>query len=193
MGTVIVGYRSTEPWAWEGTNLQHTDCCNFLCDIREWRHVLSTITVMFAVLLVGILQGVERPGSVYSIMPQCWHLMMSHYMAASFQLPSVSTANINTVQYTKPRKENEIPTIPDLVISKMLLPQSNIMAAVVHNLCSLFSDVSPGLPKHSNPATQHTVLFTMFTCCCPLTLLHKMSNCQHTATHLISQCLTATW
>jgi len=26
--------------------------------------------VMFAVLLAGIVQGVERPGSVYSIMPQ---------------------------------------------------------------------------------------------------------------------------
>jgi len=53
-------------------------------------------------LLVDILQGVERPGSVYSIMPQWWHLMLLQYVAASFHLPSVSTANTNTVQYTKP-------------------------------------------------------------------------------------------
>jgi hypothetical protein len=58
--------------------------------------------VMFVVLLVGILQGVERPGSVYSMMPQWWHLMVLQYVAASFHLPSVSTSNINTVQYTKP-------------------------------------------------------------------------------------------
>jgi hypothetical protein len=32
--------------------------------------VKTFVTVMYAVLLVGILQSVERPGSVYSIMPQ---------------------------------------------------------------------------------------------------------------------------
>ena len=57
---------------------------------------------MFVVLLAGILQGVERPGSVYSIMPQWWHLMVLQYVAASFHLPPVSTANTNTVQHTKP-------------------------------------------------------------------------------------------
>jgi len=31
--------------------------------------MLSTVTVMFVVLMAGILHGVERPGSVYSIMP----------------------------------------------------------------------------------------------------------------------------
>jgi len=44
---------------------------------------------------VGILQGVERPWSVYSIIPQWCHLMVLQYVAASFHLPSVSTANIN--------------------------------------------------------------------------------------------------
>ena len=29
-------------------NLQQTDCCNFLRDIRQWRHLLSTVTAMFA-------------------------------------------------------------------------------------------------------------------------------------------------
>ena len=60
---------------------------------------MSTVTVMFAVLVAGILQGVERPGSVYSIMPQWRHLMVLQYVAASLHLPSVSTANINTVQH----------------------------------------------------------------------------------------------
>ena len=31
-----------------------------------------------------------------------WHLMVLQYVAASFHLPSVSTANTNTVQHTKP-------------------------------------------------------------------------------------------
>ena len=31
-----------------------------------------------------------------------WHLMVLQYVVASFHLPSVSTANIYTVQYTKP-------------------------------------------------------------------------------------------
>ena len=51
------------------TNLQHTDCYNFQCNVRQWRHLLSTVTVMFAVLLAGIQQGVELPESVCSIMP----------------------------------------------------------------------------------------------------------------------------
>ena len=50
------------------TNLQHTDCYNFQCNVRQWRHLLSTVTVMFAVLLAGIQQGVELPESVCSIM-----------------------------------------------------------------------------------------------------------------------------
>ena len=66
----------------------------------------KTLTVNFhsdvCSAAVGILQGVEGPGSVYSIMTQWWHLMVLQYIAASFHLPSVSTANINTVQYTKP-------------------------------------------------------------------------------------------
>jgi len=69
--------------------------------------------------------------------------MVLQYVAASFHLPSVSTANINTVQYTKPHKQYEIPTIPTVVISKVLLPQSNIMADLVHSHSSLLSDVSP--------------------------------------------------
>ena len=101
-------------------------------------------------VLAVILQGVERPESVYSIVPQWWHLMVLQYVAASFHLPSVSTANINTVQFPKPHKQYEIPTIPALVMSKVLLPQSNIMADIVPSHSSLFCDVSRGLPTNNN-------------------------------------------
>ena len=76
--------------------------------------------------------------------------MLLQYVAASFHLPSVSTANTNTVQYTKSHKQYEIPIVPAIVISKVLLPQSNIMATFVHSNSSLFSDVCPGLPTYNN-------------------------------------------
>jgi hypothetical protein len=73
--------------------------------------------------------------------------------AASFHLPSLSTANTNTVQYPTPHQQYETPTVPAVVISKVLLPQSNITVAFVHNHSNImatfvlpFSNVSPGLP-----------------------------------------------
>jgi len=72
--------------------------------------------------------------------------MVLQYVAASFHLPSVSTANINTVQYTKTLQHYEIPNIPAVVICKVLLPQPNFMAAFVHNNSILLSDDCPGLP-----------------------------------------------
>jgi hypothetical protein len=71
--------------------------------------------------------------------------MVLQYVAASFHLPSVSNANMKRVQYPKTVKQCEIPTIPAVVISKLLLPQSKIMAAFVRNNSSLFFDVSSGL------------------------------------------------
>ena len=100
---------------------------------------------MFAVFLVGFLQGVERPRSVYSTMPQWCHLTVIQYVAASFHLPSISTANSNTVQYTKPYQQCEIPTIPAVVISEVRLPHPNFMAAFVRSHINLFSDVSSRL------------------------------------------------
>ena len=47
-------------------------------------------------------------------------------------------------------QQYETPTIPAVVISKVLLPQSDIMAAFVHSHSDLFSDVSPILPTYSN-------------------------------------------
>jgi hypothetical protein len=123
--------------------------------------VPSTVTVMCAVVLAGILQGIERPGSVYSITLLWCHLMVLQYVAASFHLPSVSTANFNTVQYPKPHKQCEIPTIPTVVISKVLLPQSNLMAASVHSNSRFFSNVSACLPKYNNRnVTKYSVLFS---------------------------------
>jgi len=54
----------------ESTYLQQTNGYFFLHNVRQWRHLLSTVTVMFAVLLVGIQQGVERPANICSIMAQ---------------------------------------------------------------------------------------------------------------------------
>ena len=100
-------------------------------------------------------------------MPQWWHLMVLQYVAASFHLPSVSTPNFNTVQNPKPHKHYETITIPNLVISKVLLPQSNFKAAFVHRHSSLLSDIPPCLPKYSSNITQYAVLFPMFICCRP--------------------------
>jgi hypothetical protein len=77
-------------------------------------------------------------------------------MAASLHLPSVSTANLNTVQYIKPHKQYEIPTIPSAVICKVLLPLSNIKADFVHSHNGLLFDVSSGLPTYKNHITQFT-------------------------------------
>jgi hypothetical protein len=91
--------------------------------------------------------------------------MLLKYVAASFHIPSVSTVNIHTLQYPKSYKQYEIPTTPAVVISKVLLLQTNNMAAFVHSNSILLSDVSSGLPKYSNHVTQYTVLFTMFVFC----------------------------
>jgi hypothetical protein len=72
--------------------------------------------------------------------------MVLQYVAASFHLPSVSTVNINTVQYRKTYKQYEVPTIPAVVISKVLLPQSSIMTAFVLSHSNQLSDFFPGLP-----------------------------------------------
>jgi len=104
---------------------------------------------MFAVFLLGILQGEERPG-VCSIMQRRCLLILLQYVAVIFHLLSVSTANINTMQYPKPYKQYQIPTNPAPVISNMLLPQSNIMAAFVHSNSKSFSGSSPGLPTYKN-------------------------------------------
>jgi hypothetical protein len=82
--------------------------------------------------------------------------MLLQHVAASFHIPSVRTANINTVQYTKPHKRYEIPTIPSAVICKVLLPLSNIKADFVHNHNGLLFDVSSGLPTYKNHITHFT-------------------------------------
>jgi len=47
-------------------------------------------------------------------------------------------------------QQYETPSIPAVVISKVLLPQSIIMAAFVQSHSNVFSDDSPCLPKYSN-------------------------------------------
>ena len=51
-----------------------------------------------------------------------------------------------------------MPTIAVLVISKVVLSQSNVMAAFVHIDRILFSDVYPGLSTYKNlNVTQFTI------------------------------------
>ena len=137
------------------------------------------LSLMFVVLLVGILQGVEHPGFVYSIMPQWWHLMVLQYVAASFHLPSVSTANINTVQYPKPHsnmkyQQSQLLWYPRCCFLSPTSWQPLFTATAVSS-----TDVSSCLPKYNN----HNITKLNFYSVQPLpadtlTLLPKMSNCQ---------------
>jgi len=89
-------------------------------------------------------------------------------------------------------KQYMIPKIPAVVISKVLLPQSNSMAAFVHSHSSLFSDVCQGLQTYNKPnVTQYAVYSVQSLAADLFSLLPKTSNCQHTTTHLIFYCLTA--
>jgi len=88
--------------------------------------------------------------------------MVLQYAAASFHLPSVSTANINTMQCPKPYRQFETPTIPALGMSKLPRPQSNFMAAFVHSHSNLLFDASSGLPTYSDHnVKQFTGLFSI--------------------------------
>jgi hypothetical protein len=87
--------------------------------------------------------------------------MVLQYVAASFHLPSVSTANINTVEFPKPYQQYATPRIPAVLISKVLLPQSNVNAELVSH-SKFLSDSSTGLSKYNNLHTiQFTVAFNM--------------------------------
>ena len=73
-------------------------------------------------------------------------------------------------------QQYEIPTIPAVMISKVLLLQSDIMAAFVHSNSKFFSDVYPDLPTHSNHnITQFKVILITAICCRPpQTPAHKV-------------------
>jgi hypothetical protein len=75
--------------------------------------------------------------------------MVLQYVAASFHQTSVSTANINTGQYTPPHKQCEIPTILSPVTSTVPHPQSTITAAFVQSHRKFLSDASPDLPTYN--------------------------------------------
>ena len=81
-------------------------------------------------------------------------------------------------------QQYETPSIPAVVISKVLLPQSNITAAFVHSNSSLLSGVSSCLPKYKSHNIRNLNFYPVRSIPAdPLTLLLKMSNCQHTAVH----------
>jgi hypothetical protein len=73
-----------------------------------------------------------------------------------------------------------MPTIPAVVISKTLLPQSNIMAAFVHNHSNIFSDVRSELQTYKKPnVTQFAAYSVQSLAADLLRLLPKTSNYQH--------------
>jgi len=123
----------------------------------------------------GILHGVERP----RLSAASCHVVTSHGVTVcdSKFPPTVSkhcqhqhSATHKTVQ------QYETPTTPAVVISKVQLPQSNIMAAFVHSCSSLVSDVSPGLPTYNNHnVTQFTVqsVWPLAVNCSVPVLIHK--------------------
>jgi hypothetical protein len=74
--------------------------------------------------------------------------------AASFHLPAVRTAKTNTVQHPTPHQQYETPTVPAVVMSKVLLSQSINMAAFVHSHCNLFIDIPPALQHTLNMANK---------------------------------------
>jgi hypothetical protein len=76
------------------------------------------------------------------------------------------TANINALQDPKTIKQCEIPTIPDLVISKVLVPQFNITADFVHSHCSLLYDDCPGLPTNIMPHILQCIPYDDFLLTC---------------------------
>jgi len=63
-------------------------------------------------------------------------------------------------------QQYEIPTIPPVELSKVLLPQSNMKEAFVHSHCNFFSDISRSLPTYSkHNVTKYTFLFITVTSC----------------------------
>ena len=51
--------------------------------------------------------------------------------------------------------------MPAVVITKVLLPQSNIMADFIHSHSNLFSDVSPVLPTYRNHNVIQSTVYSL--------------------------------
>ena len=92
--------------------------------------------------------------------------MVLQYVAASFHLPSVSTANIKTVQYAE--------------VSNELLPQS-IMAAFFEATAVVCLTSLQAYQHTEIHVTQFTFLFIVVISCWNFGTQPKMSNCKYTA------------
>jgi len=93
-----------------------------------------------------------------------------------------STVNINTVQYPTQYKQCEIPTVPAVVICKVLLPQFSTMVVFVRSNSCRFSYSSPYLPRYKN-FMLHNLQYIHYDYFDVLRLLHKVSQCQHKVSH----------
>jgi len=85
------------------------------------------------------------------------------------------------MQYTKPYTQYDSARNPAVVISKVLLPQSNITAALVHSNSSLMTGVASRLPKLNKHNIKKLNFYSVLPLRAqPLTLVLEMSNYQHT-------------
>jgi len=130
--------------------------------------------------------GCGNPGSVYSTMPQWGHLMLLQYVAARSHLPSVSTANINTMQYPKPYQQSQLLWYPRCCFLSPTSWQPLFIATAVSCLMSLQACQNTTIMSHNTPFYSVRTLAAD-----PLILPLKISNYQHTTIYLFSQCLTA--
>jgi len=124
--------------------------------------VLSTVILKFALAFEGFLQAVERPGSVHTIMPTS-----NGVTVCGSQFPPAVSKHCQHQHSAIPKTVQQcaIPTIAAVMMSNVLLPQFNIMAAFVNSHNSLFFDVSPGLPIYNNHnVTKYTFLFSTVIC-----------------------------
>jgi hypothetical protein len=123
----------------EDSTLQHTDCCNFQYNVRQWNHLLSTVTDVCSAA------GGHSAGC-----RTLWVCLQHHATVVTSngvticgsKFPPTVSKHCQRQHSTIPKT---IPAIPAVVISKVLYPQSNIMAAFVRSHSNLSSDVSPDL------------------------------------------------
>jgi len=109
--------------------------------------------------------------------------MVLQYVAASFHLPSVSTANINTVQYTKPYSNMKYQQTQLLLYPRccFLSPTSWQPLYTVTTVSSL---MSLQVCQHTTIISQNLNFYSVQPLPAdPFTLLPKMSNYQHGAVH----------
>jgi len=106
------------------TRLQYTDCCNFQCNARYWRHLLSTVTVKFVCCCWYVAECIvwltlphkssslrtrptKQPTGIYIVKsPRYFHQMASPltgwWLRGSVNYPSVQKQWLNSGNLRRP-------------------------------------------------------------------------------------------